>query len=199
MRELYLPLLTVVRDTTYYQVLEEFVRRKVEERIEAKRNSLEGFLTKIVAFLTEERETYEIPFIDIWAKIKEELDIAEPPTKPDRLETDVYGVLTKQKVGRRLREVLGSQIKREWSEGKAMVIHIFNPQKLEKALRRFSLTDLTDLTDSQKAEVHEPPSKSPEKPEIEDHGEMVRALENGKIGNSVRYLKLSEMAEDAQA
>lgn len=79
----------------------------------------------------------------------------EHPTKPDRLETDAYCVLTKQRVGRRLREVLGSQIKREWSKEKAMVIHIFDPQKLEKALRRFSLTDLTDLTDSQKSEAHE--------------------------------------------
>ncbi|RLG16688.1 hypothetical protein DRN63_03935 [Nanoarchaeota archaeon] len=40
------------------------------------------------------------------------LDVEELPSRQDRLETHVYEVLTKQKVGRKLREVLVSQIKR---------------------------------------------------------------------------------------
>ena len=145
MRELYLPLLTVIRDTTYYQVLEDFVREKVEERKEARRNSLEGFLTKIVATLIEEKASYEIPFIDIWVRIKQELDVEEHPSKPDRLETEAYGVLSKQKTGRRLREVLGSRIRRERVEGRPSVIHVFDPKKLERAVRRYRVTDVTDL------------------------------------------------------
>ena len=194
MRELYLPLLIVIRETTYYPLLEDFVRRKVEERKEAKRNSLEGFLTKVVASLIKEKRKFEIPFIDIWARIKEELDAEEHPAKPDRLETDAYGVLTKQRVGRRLREALGSNIKRERWEGKPMVIHVFDPKKLEKALRRYCVTDVTD---SQRVEAYENPSKSLEKPEIEGQKGVGYVLENGNIGNTIAYLRLSEVVEDA--
>jgi len=190
MRELYLPLLTVIRDTNYYQVLEDFVRGKVEERREARRNSLEGFLTRVVATLVKEKASYKIPFIDIWTRIKEELDAVEPLSKPDSLETEAYGILTKHGIGRVLRKALGSNVRRERLGGKPMVVHVFDPKRLEKAMRCYCVTDVTDF---QMMEAYEKPSKSPEKPEIEGQKGMGLVLENGNIGNSVTYLRLLEV------
>jgi len=152
MRELYLPLLAVLKETRYYSIFERFVRRMIEDRVEAKRNSFEGFLTRIVAMVLKEKikegkSDLKIEFLDIWKEIKKELNAEESLSKPNRLETDVFGTLTKQKVGRRLREVLGSKVKRERDGDKVKVYHIFKAMKLLKAIRKYHVTDVTDVTD----------------------------------------------------
>ena len=169
MRELYLPLLAVLKETRYYSIFERFVRRMIEDRVEAKRNSFEGFLTRIVAMVLKEKikegkSDLKIEFLDIWKEIKKELNAEESLSKPNRLETDVFGTLTKQKVGRRLREVLGSKVKRERDGDKVKVYHIFKAMKLLKAIRKYHVTDVTDfLRDMAKKEAEENAIKTEEK------------------------------------
>ena len=204
MKEIYKPLLMVARlHPIHYQTLEKFVKARVEEKNEAKRNSLEGFLTKIVASLVKEKKSNEIPFLDIWSRIKFELDVEESPSRPDRLETDAYGVLTKQKVGRRLREALGSRVQRRWEEGRATVIHIFDLSKLEKCIKRYRLTDLTDLTDFLRDIVEEKAAengvKSLEKPILEAEETPICSRKMVRTVRTVRYLNLSEVDGDGSA
>ena len=201
MKELYKPLLVVASvHPAYYQVLEKFVEAKVEEKNEIKRNSLEGFLTKIVASLIKEKKSNEIPFLDIWSRIKFELDVEESPSRPDRLETDAYGVLTKQKVGRRLREALGSRVQRRWEEGRATVIHIFDLRRLEKCIKRYRLTDLIDLTDFLRDIVEEEAAengvKGLEKPILEAEEAPICSRKMVRTVRTVRHLNLSEARQD---
>lgn len=201
LKEIYKPLLMVAQlHPIHYQTLEKFVKARVEEKNEAKRNSLEGFLTKIVASLVKEKKSNEIPFLDIWSRIKFELDVEEPPSRPDRLETDAYGVLTKQKIGRRLREALGSRVQRRWEEGKATVIHTFDLRRLEKCVKRYRLTDLTDLTDFLRdiveKEAAENDVKGLEKPILEAEEAPICSRETVRAVRTVRYLSLSEVDED---
>ena len=50
--------------------------------------------------IKEDKSDLKIEFSDIWMKIKLELEAQESPSRPNCLETNVYGVLTKQKIGR---------------------------------------------------------------------------------------------------
>jgi len=160
MRELYAPLLAVSKETPYFDMMRGFVERKIEERVEAKRNSLEGFLTKIVAEKIRENQELKIEFAKIWAKIKEELQVEEHPARPDRLETDSYGVITKKRIGNRLHEALGSKTKRERTSEGVKVFHIFDPAKLLKAMRKYHVTDVTDVTDFLESMVNKKPLES---------------------------------------
>ena len=147
MRELYLPLLAVIKETQYYRIFEDFIHEKIKEREEIKRNSFEGFLTKIVAQKIGEIGKLEVEFIDIWAKIKEELNVEEHSARLDRLETDSYGLITKQLVGARLHEALGSETKRKRTSDGIKVFHVFDPTKLLKAIRKYHVTNVTDVID----------------------------------------------------
>jgi len=202
MRELYLPLLAVLKETRYYSFFENFVKRMIEDRIEAKKNSLEGFLTKIVAKAVAEKRSLKLEFAeDIWARIKLELDAEESSSRPDRLETDAYGTLTKQKVGRRLREVLGSKVKREWENNKTRVYHVFKASKLLKAIRKYYIADLTDLTDlidflrdMAKEEVAENAVKAEEKPVSEAEEKPIPPKESVRTIRTVRPMTMTTSA-----
>jgi len=208
MRELYLPLLVVLKETRYYSFFENFVKRMIEDRVEAKKNSLEGFLTKIVAMILKERikegkNDLKIEFSDIWAKIKLELEAEESPSRPDRLETDAYGTLTKQRVGRRLREVLGSKVKREWENNKTRVYHVFKASKLLKAIRKYHIADLTDLTDlidflkdMAKKETMGNAAKTEEKPVSEAEEKPIHPRESVRMVRAVRPMTVTTSIQE---
>ena len=149
-KELYKPLLTVTQiHPTYFQTLKEFVKRSIDEKVNERRSSFEGFLTKAIIELIGRDETFEIPTEDIWVKLKMDLDGVDHPSKPYQMDTELFGTITKQKVGRRLKEVLGSRTASKRIGGEVKRVHVFEPSKLLKAARRYYLvTDVTDVADS---------------------------------------------------
>jgi len=148
MKELYKPLLVVASvHPEHYKTLEGFVKEKVEEKIKERRDSFEGYLTQIIIKLIGERESLEIPTEDIWVKLKMELDGIDHPSKPNQMETELFGIITKQKVGRRLREVLGSKTVSKRVEGGVKRAHVFEPRKILKAAKKYRVTDVTNVTD----------------------------------------------------
>ena len=180
MRELHQPLLAVLKETRHYPLFENFVKKMIDERIKAKRDSFEGFLTRIVARVIAKKKSLKVEFLDIWAEIKAELDVEESLSNPNKLETDVFGNITKHRVGQRLHEVLGAEARREWDGGKTKLYRIFKATKLLKAIKKYhvfdgenlkTLTDLTTLTDFLRGivekEIPEKASGSPEKPTLE--------------------------------
>jgi len=197
MRELYLPLLAILKETDYYQLFEDFVKRMINERIESKRNSLEGFLTRIVAMILKERiregkTDLKILFSDIWARIKQVLDVEEPLSRPNCLETDIYGSLTKQKIGRRLREVLGSKPRKERDGEAVKVYHVFDPLKLYKAIKKYFVTDVTDfLRDMAGKETLEKAVKTLEKPISEDDERLIHPRKTVTSVTTVTDIKVS--------
>ena len=148
MKEIYKPLLVVASiHPRHYKTLETFVKGKAEERIKERRDSFEGYLTQTVIKLIGERESLEIPTEDIWIKLKIDLDGIDHPSKPNQMETELFGIITKQKVGRRLREVLGSKsILKRMEEGIKRT-HIFEAKRVLKAAKKYCVTDVTDVTD----------------------------------------------------
>jgi hypothetical protein len=147
LRELYLPLLTAINGTNEYALLEGLVKTILEERIASRRDSFEGYLTRAVIKLIGQRQGFDIPAEDIWVELKETLDGIDHPNKPNQMQTELFGIITKQLVGRRLREVLGSRTRFKW-EGRAERVHVFDPKKLMKAAKKYCITDITTLTDS---------------------------------------------------
>jgi len=147
MRELYGPLLAIAKETQAFTLIRGLVERKIRERMEAKQNSLDGLLTRIVARKIKDAGRLELEFGEIWAEIKMELMVEESPARPDRLETEPYGLITKQLVGSRLHEALGSEtIRRRTGDG-VKVFHAFEPARLLRAMRKYHVTDVTDVTE----------------------------------------------------
>jgi len=150
MKELYKPLLTVASvHPEHYKTLERFVKEKVEEKMRERRESFEGHLAIATIKLIGRLKTLEIPFEDIWLKLKMELNGLDHPNKPNQMETELFGILTKQKVGRRLREVLGSKTMLKRVEGGVKRVHVFDPMKVLKIAKKIHVTDVTDVTDFQ--------------------------------------------------
>jgi len=148
MKELYKPLLIVASvHPEHYKTLERFVKERVEERIKERRDSFEGYLTQTIMKLIGEKESLEIPAEDIWVRLKIDLNGIDHPSKPNQMETEPFGIITKQKVGRRLREVLGSKTISKRVEESVKRVHVFEARKVLKAAKKYHVTDVTNVTD----------------------------------------------------
>jgi len=144
-RELYLPLLTVLEGTPLYSILEEKIRKLIERKREEKRGSLEAQITAVVLELAKERGG-EIPFPRIWDRLKERLD-AVVPSNPSiaietAMDTEIYGRITKNKVGAILRDKLGLERVRARYNGKPVVLYrITDSEKFRRTAIKYGLND----------------------------------------------------------
>ena len=103
MKELYKPLLTVASvHPEHYKTLKRFVKERVEEKIRERRDSFEGRLTIAAVELIGRSKTLEIPFEDIWVKLKMELNGLDHPNRPNQMETELFGIITKQRVAKKI-------------------------------------------------------------------------------------------------
>ncbi|MCL7384383.1 MAG: hypothetical protein LZ174_08865 [Thaumarchaeota archaeon] len=139
-RELYLPLLTVLYGSKLYGTLEEFLRKKIEEKEEARRGSLEAVVLRCsLDILNEEKN--EIPFSELWNKLLHELEGEEIKTKTAviarSMETEAYGTVSKRDVAAILRGKLGMKAIKTTREGRRLVVYIPDFRKLWKAAKRY--------------------------------------------------------------
>jgi len=144
-RELYLPLLTVLEGTPLYSILKKYVEELVKRKKEEKRSSLEAQITAVILELMK-RVGAEIPFSDIWDTLKDRLN-AVAPSHPSiaietAMDTEVYGRITKTKIGAILRDKLGLERVRARYNGKPVVLYrITDSEKFRRTAKKYGLED----------------------------------------------------------
>jgi hypothetical protein len=144
-RELYLPLLTVLKGTLLYSILEEKIRKLIERKREEKRGSLEAQIIAVVLELAKENGA-EIPFLKIWDRLKERLNAVVPSSSSLAIETamdtEVYGRITKTKIGAILRDKLGLEKLKTHRDGKPIVLYrITDSEKFRRTAIKYGLED----------------------------------------------------------
>ena len=140
-RELFLPLLSVAAGTDIYDVLEQHLRQKLEERKAEKESSLEAVVCRLVAKILEEES--EVCFSKLWSMLLTEVD-GEEETYPNRLTaramlSDTYGRITKKEVAAILKDKLGMKKLKTKRNGVNEVIYIPNMAKLQRAYRKYKI------------------------------------------------------------
>jgi hypothetical protein len=144
-RELYLPLLTVLAETPLYSILEEKIRKLIERKREELRGSLEAQVAAVVLELAKGVGA-EIPFSEIWDRLKQRLDASVPPHPSVAIETamdtEVYGRITKNKVGAILRDKLSLERVKTHRDGKPVVLYrITDSEKIRRTAIKYGLED----------------------------------------------------------
>jgi len=143
-RELYLPLLTVLVSTPLYSILEEKIRKLIERKREELRGSLEAQITAVVLELAKVNGS-EIPFPKIWDRLKERLGaVSSHPSAAieTAMDTEVYGRITKNKVGAILRDKLGLERLKTHRDGKPLVLYrITDSEKFRRTAIKYGLED----------------------------------------------------------
>jgi len=162
-RELYLPLLTVLTETSLYSILEGYIKEEIKRKKEEKRSSLEAQITAVVLELAKECGG-EIPFPRIWERLKERVNGVVPSYSTIAIETvmdtEVYGRVTKKQIAALLRDKLGLRAKREWRDGKTIVIYqIMDSEKIRRTAIKFGLEDPLPLNTSIPNEEGKDPSR----------------------------------------
>jgi hypothetical protein len=109
LKELGKPIIQVVSGLTVESSLRQFLERLQTERMKEKANTLEGHLVKVVVDLYPKGQP--IPFSEIWDALVTELEGKLDDKKPNRMDTPEFWLVTKQKIGYRLREVLNGKKK----------------------------------------------------------------------------------------
>jgi hypothetical protein len=140
-RELYLPLLTVLYGSPLYYILEKYLRKKVEEREEERRGSLEAVITRCCLDVLEESGKGEIPFPKLWEKLLNALGGEEVREKTAviarSMDTEAYGRVSKIDVSTILKAKLGMKVFKTTREGKRVVVYVPDWEKLWKAARKY--------------------------------------------------------------
>jgi hypothetical protein len=144
-RELFLPLLTALEGTRFYSLLEKRIRELIERKREEKRGSLEAQIAAVVLELVRESGA-ELPFPRIWDRLKERLNAVVPSSPSVAIETmmdsEVYGRITKNKVGAILRDKLGLERLKTYRDGRFVVLYrVTDSEKLRRTAIKYGLED----------------------------------------------------------
>ncbi len=205
LKELWKPLLQITHGLTVYDSLANFVEDQRKERLSSKQNTLEGHLVKVVTDLHNKAKSSvsPIPFQTIWSALTEDLEGKIDDKKPHTMDTSEFELVTKNKVGYRLREILSGKTKvlREkdaegnWFSFKA---YEFNQEKLRRIARKYGyglVTKLPSLLSSEGAQALQI-MESMGKIDVENVENKAHApLELGKLSNSVTKPSVAEVLE----
>jgi hypothetical protein len=147
-RELYLPLLTILHGSKLYDVLENFLKRKVQEKIIERSSSLEAMVVKNITEMLE--TSREIDFSDLWNRLLHDLDGEEikPPhlTSARAMHSEVYGEVSKRDIANILKTKLGMNKRKTKKDGRNIILYIPNMEKLKKAYRKYLNTSISSQT-----------------------------------------------------
>lgn len=141
-KELWKPILQVAYDTPIYETLFNFVDNQIKERLDRKQNTLEGHIVKAVVKLYHGEQ---LPFSSIWNFLLDDLKGKVDSNKFHKMFTADFDMVSKKKVGYRLREVLS---------GKRKVIRLpdgltkawtFNQDKLRRIAKKYDYEFVTKL------------------------------------------------------
>jgi len=135
LKELWKPIIQVTAGLTIEKDLRAQLEQLQKDRLSEKINTLEGHLVKVVC----ELYSPETPLsnADIWNALIKDLEGKIDDKKPNKMDTPEFGEVTKQKIGYRLREVLGGKkTKARLQDGPAWV-YSFDQEKLKRIAKKY--------------------------------------------------------------
>lgn len=182
LKELWKPIIRVIAGRPVEKRMLQFLLRLQSERLLERQNTLEGHIVKVVAQLYEKGKP--LPFRDIWTALLKDLDGTLTYT-PHQMSTPEFGTITKQKVGYRLREVLGGKAQTIRIGEDLMKAYYFDHAKLQRVVKKYGFSNVTKLPSSPiVTEKHH--SKKLETEEEEDGRELeVLSQKVSKLSNLV--------------
>jgi hypothetical protein len=172
LKELWKPILQITHGLTVYDDLFKFVETQRNERLSSRQNTLEGHIVKVVVDLSNQGKDPDprIPFQTIWAELVHDLNGKLDDRKPHVMDTSEFFMVTKNKIGYRLREVLSGESKvlrekdleRNWVSTRA---YAFDFEKLKRVARKYGYELVTKLPST-------PSSEGVKAPESMDKGHL---------------------------
>jgi hypothetical protein len=193
LKEHWKPILQMAFGLPGFEKLKEYVDKLISEKKAEKEESFEGKLTKVVWELYQNNGE-KIKFTDIWERLTQELNGRIDDKKPNQMETDEHGTITKNMVGYRLREILGGKktVIKDSERKKSVKAYEFNFEKLERAAKKYHVYQVTKST---KFGEEDTEKTTPKKESFEEKTPKKASLEEpffeklGRLGNSVDNLQ----------
>ncbi|MGD6933516.1 MAG: hypothetical protein ACQCN5_04845, partial [Candidatus Bathyarchaeia archaeon] len=135
LKELWKPIIQVTAGLTIEKDLRAQLEQLQKDRLSEKINTLEGHLVKVVCELYSPQTP--LSNADIWDALVKDLEGKIDDKKPNKMDTPEFGEVTKQKIGYRLREVLGGKkTKARLQDGPAWV-YSFDQEKLKRIAKKY--------------------------------------------------------------
>ncbi len=135
LKELWKPIIQVTSGLTIEKDLRAQLEQLQKDRLNEKINTLEGHLVKVVCELYSPQTP--LASSDIWDGLVKDLEGKLDDKKPNKMDTPEFGEVTKQKIGYRLREVLGGKkTKARLQDGPAWV-YSFDQEKLKRIAKKY--------------------------------------------------------------
>lgn len=192
-KELWKPILQVTQGLTVYEDLLKFAEEQKNERLNEKQNTLEGHIVKVVVKLYNEAGS-PVPFSDIWKELGYDLDGKLDDNKPHVMDTSEFLQITKNKVGYRLREILGGKsktIRNKGTEANNTVakVYEFDEKKLRRIARKYGFELVTKLPTSPSSESVQAPEIMEKSTQNKVETSLGMPQQLGKLGNSVTNIK----------
>jgi hypothetical protein len=160
-KELWKPILQITSGLPFYEGLYRFVDEQSKARLSGRQDTLEGKIVKVVVDLHNEAEFQieSIPFKTLWQELGYELNGRVNENKPNEMDTGDFGIITKNRVGYRLREILSGDtkvVREKDSEGHwtSTKTYIFPLEKLRRVAKKYGyelVTKLPSLLSSERA------------------------------------------------
>lgn len=191
LKELWKPILQTASGLPVYDTLFRFVDDQRAERLNARQNTLEGRIVKVVLdrYADAEKVLEHLSFQNIWTDLKEDLDGKIDERKPHVMSTSEFFDVTKNKVGYRLREILSGKsivwkdkVGDEWVSVKG---YVFDYEKVKRVAKKYGFPfsiKLLSAPSSRSAQASESMDKdSPKNVEKEPYAPQ----KLGILGNTV--------------
>jgi len=195
-KELWKPVIQVVTGLSVEPSLRKFLDSLYNKRLDELRNTLEGNIIKVVGELVTQIEQ-PIPFQRIWDGLQLEMNGTIDDKNPNKMMTPEFDLVTKSKVGYRLREVLdGEKTVQRLKMGDGSILsrcYVFDIDKLRRILKKYGFQELvTELLTLPSFEGVQAPN-STLKNDVKKP--MRTPLKQGKLSNLVTNLSIQEAVE----
>jgi hypothetical protein len=210
LKELWKPIIQVTAGLTIEKDLRAHLEHVYKERLHEKVNTLEGRIVKVVCELFVAGQP--LSFTDIWDGLVKDLEGKLDDKKPNKMDTPEFGEVTKQKIGYRLREVLGGKKTKARGDTGQGRVYDFDAEKVKRIAKKYNcisgnkLTSGTSLEEStalkHETQVKEASSFSENKPisETQKPEEQVETpAKVVQLGNSFSSYNLEELATKAKS
>ena len=152
LKELWKPIIQVTSGLTVEKDLRAQLEQLQKERLNEKINTLEGHIVKVVCDLFVAGQS--LVFGDIWDALVKDLGGKLDDKKPNKMGTSEFGEVTKQKLGYRIREVLGGKKATVRGQEGTERVYDFDQEKLKRIAKKYGcslvykFTSETSLGDS---------------------------------------------------
>lgn len=143
LKELWKPIIQIVSGLTIEPTLRSYLKQLKTERMNEKKNTLEGHIVNVVAGLYEPSKS--LSFQRVWESLIDDLDATINERTPNTLDSPEFGKVTKNRVGYRLRELFGGKKTAERIEGKLVWAYTFNNDKLNRVFKKYGVSKLESL------------------------------------------------------